>query len=143
MKSIPRYLHNPQAVLGQLQQHVAALNRLTDIVRRCLPDDIAPLCRVVRHQLGDNSLILSVNEQLLLTQLNFLRPQLLNQLRQHPPFKPLTRVEWIFTPDIPGPNQQHLPSVHLSLEAKSACRNAAELCHHEPLKKALEALADS
>lgn len=137
MKSMPRYLQ-----LGHLQQQIHALNRLTDIARRCLPDDIAPLCRVVRHQLSDDSLVLSVSEQLYLTQLHFLRPQLLLQLRQHVPFKQLLRLEWIFTPDIPGPNQPHLPPIHLSLEAKSACRNAADLCQHESLKKALEQLAD-
>lgn len=141
MKSIPRYLHNPQALLGQLQQHVAELNRLTATARRCLPDDIAPLCQVVRHQRSDDSLILSVSEQLYLTQLHFLRPTFLLQLRQHAPFKQLVRIEWIFTPVIPGPNQQHLPPLQLSPEAKSACRNAADLCQHEPLKKALEELA--
>lgn len=139
MKALPKYLQERQSALTQLQNKVSALNDLSASVRRFLPEHLAPLCQVVRHDL--EVLVVSVTEQVFLTQLRFLKVNLLAQLVKQNSFKTLKTIEIIFTPKAPGPNQPTNPSVQLSFEARNACLNAAELCHHPALQQALQRLA--
>ena len=141
MKVLPKYLQERQSNLAQLQTKVAALNRLSDIVTDYLPEQLAGLCRVVRHDHNLDLLVISISEQIFLTQLRFLRPHLLEQLRKLPTFKQLRSIEIVFSPAAPGPNQANNPSVHLSPEAAQACLNAAEFCVHPALQQALMRLA--
>lgn len=139
MKRLPGYLQEHR--LAQLQRCVTELNRLSQQVSSFLPEELAPLCHVVRHDLQQDVLVISCSEHGFLTQLRFLRPHLLQQLRYHTPFKQLKSIEVVFTPKAPGPNQPNNPTVQLSTEARQACHNAAAMCKHPGLQEALQRLA--
>ncbi len=141
MKKLPNYLQDRQSSLAQLQHKVAALNRLSLLLQHYLPEPLNRICQVVRHDLNQDLLVISVSEPIFLTQLRFLRPHLLQQLRNISPFKQLHQIEIVFSPKAPGPNQANNPSVELSPDARAACLNAAELCSHPALQQALLRLA--
>lgn len=141
MKTLPKYLYERQSHLAQLQHQVAALNQLSTIVQHYLPEPLNTLCRVVRHDVHQDLLVISVTEQIFLTQLRFLRPHLLERLRKKTPFKQLRTIDIVFSPEAPGPNQPTNPSVALSHEAVQACLNAADMCTNTALQQALRRLA--
>ena len=143
MKKLPNYLQDRQSVLLHLQYKVAALNQLSELVQRFLPEPLNHICQVVRHDVAEDLLVISVNEQIFLTQLRFLRPHLLQQLRNILPFKQLKQIDVVFSKAAPGPNQANNPEVKLSVAAKTACLNAAEMCTHPALQQALLRLASS
>lgn len=141
MKKLPNYLHERQSSLAQLQTKVAVLNRLSTLLQHYLPEPLNTICQVVRHDLANDLLVISVAEQIFLTQLRFLRPHLLQQLRHVPPFQQLRQIDVVFSPAAPGPNQPNNPSVALSTQARAACLNAADMCTHPALQQALLRLA--
>jgi hypothetical protein len=141
MKSLPRYLQQNKSQLSHLQQQVVTLNQLTHKLRQCLPDELATFCRVARHDVQHDVLVISISEHIFLTQLRFLRPHLLQQLRRITPFCQLKEIEVVYTPEAPGPNQPTVKAIHLSVEAKEACLNAAAMCQHPALQQALQRLA--
>ena len=141
MKALQQVLKQKDTTLKRLTERMAHLEKISRVVSIALPEEWRTFCKIVRIDLNEKKIVLSISEQNLLTPIRFMQEIILKVLHQnYAELKKIEKVECIYTPtltsSVPKKTRQH----HRSAIAAKACLQAAEACSGK-LKKALEKLA--
>lgn len=135
MKNLNAAFIKKQSALRALQQRLNELQKLTQVLLFCLPEDWRPYCQIVRLDLHQEKVVLSTSEQSLLTPLRFMQNQLLTQLKRSPLFRGVQSIEFVYTPEIQS-IRKNKSALLQSEDAANACQEAAANCP-PALQKAL------
>lgn len=139
MHHIPRskeILSSP--LLKTLNHQVMYLGKLNAIVAELLPS-LKTQCHVASYING--VLTLQTHNQALLGQLRYLQIQYLQQLRQHPIFSKLTRIQFLFDEQLTVARAQHEPIKPLSEQTKKLLLETAASLTDPQLSEAFRRLA--
>lgn len=118
------------------------LQALDQLIQSCLPDNLGEHCQAAH--ITATTLTLIIDSAAWLTRLRYLKPQLLEQLRQHPQCVYLREINFKIHPTkiLEQPENPEPKRIELSLGAKELLRSTADGLNHPLLKKSLLKLAD-
>ena len=138
MRSISRCLNKQ---LADICQRSVQLEELSNKVIQLLPEQLANECQVGSFNKG--CLILTTSNAVWASQLRYAIPELRDKLRKDAGFYQLTSIKIaISEPMTHYENQVQQKNHQLSEKAKAIIISESQLCHYEPLQKALLHLAD-
>ncbi len=139
-KSLASMLKQNDDRLADLYRHCRLLQNIDNIVCQCLPDDLASHCQVVNF--SNSRLVLQTDSPAWNTLLRYQTPDLMSQLRQHPPLRGLASIHIKTMPAIPAP--PHIQAAHprhLSPDTAALIRSLATTVGDPRLQAALQRLA--
>lgn len=127
--------------LSQLIEKAEELIKIEQVVQTYFDPDLTQHCHVAN--LRNDCLIIAIDNAAWATQLRFMIPRLLEQLKIEPLLKKLKKIEYFILPDDTERKDRIEQPKNLSKENALLIDEIAKTISHEKLRKVLERLAEN